>query len=290
MKLSAKDIIDSMRTELEDDAGAQGSYFSDDVLLQCVRRVHNKMVHLAVESAEDFFGRITDANVAAGQDIFPLFDDFLKLRLLEYRPGGTGEPRQIIEGRKVEGLFGFGTGLGGPSDKAYAIFGDDIQIDPKFDQAETAALRQYYIAEPPPPLLGTVAAASSTTITLNSRAPRQDDMLNGTQIEITEGTGAGQIRTISDYVGLTRVATISSAWSTVPDTTSKYATFTRVPSLFHDLLIVGGIQRAKQSRDENSAAYADEENDLFERYEEFCEQRSMAGRVELPFDAGDGLG
>jgi hypothetical protein len=41
-------------------------------------------------------------------------------------------------------------------------------------------------------------------------------------IYIIAGTGAGQIRPIIDYVGNTRVATISPAWTTQPDGTSEY--------------------------------------------------------------------
>jgi hypothetical protein len=42
-------------------------------------------------------------------------------------------------------------------------------------------------------------------------------------ITIVAGTGVGQQRTISSYVASTRVATVSTGWTTTPDTTSVYS-------------------------------------------------------------------
>lgn len=69
---------------------------------------------------------------------------------------------------------------------------------------------------------GTAQAGGATTITLVSTASAVDDTYNTQTIYIYSGTGAGQARTISDYVGATKVATISAAWATNPDATSKY--------------------------------------------------------------------
>ena len=64
-------------------------------------------------------------------------------------------------------------------------------------------------------------AADATTVTLREGVSTTDDAYNGCAIYIYEGTGAGQILTISDYVGSTRVLTTSTA-SPVLDATSKY--------------------------------------------------------------------
>tara|TARA_B100000925_G_scaffold108430_1_gene79997 strand:- start:11185 stop:14307 length:3123 start_codon:yes stop_codon:yes gene_type:complete len=70
--------------------------------------------------------------------------------------------------------------------------------------------------------IGTVqGAADATTVTLREGVSTTDDAYNGCAIYIYEGTGAGQILTISDYVGSTRVLTTSTA-SPVLDATSKY--------------------------------------------------------------------
>jgi len=67
----------------------------------------------------------------------------------------------------------------------------------------------------------TAQAGGSATITLDSGASSTDDIFNGSVIRTTGGTGSGQTRAISDYVGSSKVATVSVAWTTQPasDTT-----------------------------------------------------------------------
>jgi hypothetical protein len=70
--------------------------------------------------------------------------------------------------------------------------------------------------------VGIAAAGTSTTITLDSSASSTDDFYNNELIHIDAGTGEGQVRVITDYVGSTKVATVHTAWTTNPDTTSEY--------------------------------------------------------------------
>lgn len=76
---------------------------------------------------------------------------------------------------------------------------------------------------------GLTNAATSTTITLSIDVTGANNegyfanVANSNVISIVAGTGAGQQRTISSYVASTRVATVSSAWTTTPDTTSVYS-------------------------------------------------------------------
>ena len=70
--------------------------------------------------------------------------------------------------------------------------------------------------------MGTAQSGAASTITLASTASATDDAYNGMQVWIVDKTGKGQVRTISDYVGSTRVATVSAAWTTQPDSTSVY--------------------------------------------------------------------
>ena len=68
----------------------------------------------------------------------------------------------------------------------------------------------------------TAQAGGTDTITLDTGAVATDDIYNGSTIKITAGTGSGQNRIISDYVGSTKVATVSEAWTTQPDNTSEF--------------------------------------------------------------------
>lgn len=74
---------------------------------------------------------------------------------------------------------------------------------------------------------GTAQAGAAGTITLDAGASATDHLYEGEWIVLTGGTGAGQAREISGYVGATKVATVSLAWTTNPDATSL---FTVVPS------------------------------------------------------------
>jgi hypothetical protein len=73
---------------------------------------------------------------------------------------------------------------------------------------------------------GAAQAGTSTTITLKSTASATDDIYNGMYVTITSGTGAGQIRIIEDYVGSTKVATVTPAWTVTPNGTSNYSVTT----------------------------------------------------------------
>ena len=70
--------------------------------------------------------------------------------------------------------------------------------------------------------IGTVKnATDATTVILREGASTTDDAYNGSSIYIYEGTGAGQILLISDYVGSSKTLTTGTA-SPVLDATSKY--------------------------------------------------------------------
>ena len=69
---------------------------------------------------------------------------------------------------------------------------------------------------------GTAQAGAASTITLEAGASATDDLYNFEQIAIIDGTGAGQGRLITDYVGSTKVATVDRAWTVNPDATSIY--------------------------------------------------------------------
>ncbi len=70
---------------------------------------------------------------------------------------------------------------------------------------------------------GTAGAGAASTITLDGSASATDSLYNGASVAILSGTGVGQDRVITGYVGSTKVATVSRAWTTNPDNTSVFA-------------------------------------------------------------------
>lgn len=69
---------------------------------------------------------------------------------------------------------------------------------------------------------GTAQAGGASTITLASGASSTNSFYNNCAVTITGGTGSGQVRNVSGYVGSTKVATVDVAWDTPPDATSTY--------------------------------------------------------------------
>lgn len=68
----------------------------------------------------------------------------------------------------------------------------------------------------------TAQAGVAGTITLDASASATNSLYNGCIIAITSGTGAGQTRLITAYVGATKVASITPNWTTNPDSTSIF--------------------------------------------------------------------
>ena len=67
---------------------------------------------------------------------------------------------------------------------------------------------------------GTATAGGANTLTNSAKAWTTNQWTNS-QIRITAGTGAGQIRTVASNTGT--VITVSSNWGTNPDATSQYS-------------------------------------------------------------------
>jgi hypothetical protein len=64
--------------------------------------------------------------------------------------------------------------------------------------------------------IGLAQAGATTTVTLDSAASAVNGYYQEASILLTGGTGAGQSRTITNYVGSTKVATVNRAWATNP--------------------------------------------------------------------------
>ncbi|HPN32796.1 MAG TPA: hypothetical protein PKY81_17735, partial [bacterium] len=66
-----------------------------------------------------------------------------------------------------------------------------------------------------------ITAIGATTIKSGALTAATNDYYNNWGIYITDGTGAGQFRRITDYDGTTKTATVES-WDITPDTNSKF--------------------------------------------------------------------
>lgn len=63
---------------------------------------------------------------------------------------------------------------------------------------------------------------NSSVILLDSGSSGTDDVYNGLSLFIASGLGAGQIRAISDYSGVSKTVTLSSGFTISPNTSSEF--------------------------------------------------------------------
>jgi hypothetical protein len=95
--------------------------------------------------------------------------------------------------------------------------------DAVWDEARADHVSSGTFGETEQPIrVATAQAGAASTITLDSSASATNDLYNFNIIRILSGTGAGQSRQISDYVGSSKVATVGLAWTVVPDNTSVF--------------------------------------------------------------------
>ena len=97
----------------------------------------------------------------------------------------------------------------------------EVNIE-EIDDDENAALAMEYIYDGRYNRAGTAQSGGADTIQLAATASATDDYYNESLLVIVGGTGIGQARMISDYVGGSTNATVCHAWATNPDATSIY--------------------------------------------------------------------
>lgn len=103
-----------------------------------------------------------------------------------------------------------------------------------YDDANTVPIDEPFEVRPNPYLHdGLAQAGGSSTITLQSDASATDNQYQDGYVWIIDGTGAGQQRQITGYVGSTKIATVDQPWRVNPDATSVYVVQpgNKVPSL-----------------------------------------------------------
>lgn len=86
-----------------------------------------------------------------------------------------------------------------------------------------------------PKLSGLAQGGAVGYITLDAGSSLANDFYSGWTVHITGGTGSGQTRIISTYIGATKIANVSVDWVTPPDATSTYDLFnTTRTAMFYD--------------------------------------------------------
>lgn len=107
---------------------------------------------------------------------------------------------------------------------------------------------------------GTAQAGGASSITLASTASATNDIPVYSSIAIISGTGAGQSRQVSDYVGSSKVATVSIPWTTQPDNTSRYIVLPLGVDAATVSAIAAGIWNALRSAHTQAGSFGERVN------------------------------
>lgn len=218
----------------------------------------------AVTIKNNFFIKREDGGGVAGYRGIKVFADGPVIVGNQFNSGGTISPItsgdaaiEIAGGQfgHVSGNYGFNSGIlvwvktGTSSttvtdNKAATL--TEVSI-PLFDEGATTINFNNTQEQAKSVRANTAQAGAASTITLDAGASAVDNYYRGMWIHTTGGTGAGQTRFISSYVGSTKVATVSQAWGVNPDATTTFRVemFGEVgaqvyASLQHDFFTQGG--------------------------------------------------
>lgn len=170
---------------------------------------------------------------------------------------------------------------------SYDFRGNNLVLEPTPMETSANCFKLIYQGLPPRLHSGTAQAGGATTITLSTDADPRDDYYNGSSVYIVSGTGVGQIRMITDYVGLTRVATVAT-WTSNPGVTSVYSTLMHpdFPEQFHEMIPLYAAKKAFLKERARGTVTTYDDSDLKEleaQFVEFTEERTEARKFVQPW-------
>lgn len=238
--LNCKQIVDQVRTSL-DEAGVSSAKWSDTEVVRAINRAKDYYVNQINKSHPEILLKKGDPiTIVDGTELYNLPGDFKAMRRVETASKEKLELIPMDYKEQARGTNDYDDAA--LRRRAYYMLGNQIGV-----LNYTGDITPYYLRKVPDLHYGTVEAVTDTTMTFDSTpnasssgdytVRRNDDYYNNLTVEIFSGTGAGQERVISDYVGLTKIATVAN-WTTNPDTSSLYALKYDLPVEVDDLIIL----------------------------------------------------
>lgn len=137
---------------------------------------------------------------------------------------------------------------------SFTLRNEKVSILPTPSTAVTDAYKVYFSPSFGNMIQGTLSGGAASTATLFTGAPNwtsnygtpdvRDNYYRGMTILILTGSGAGEYRKISAYVGSTRVCTVDSAWTNTPTDASTFCIMCPVPEDHHETVVAFAAYRA----------------------------------------------
>lgn len=208
---------------------------------------------------EGYFEETYNFALVSGQEGYNLPSNFtagqkqaIRVAILERKISNAWVPCEFRR-RYTEANPTDGAGVADAYVPSYKFRGRQIILEPTPVSDEDAAnTRLTYVYMPPRLRSTNCAAGASTTgaeaqVRLDDGADPRDDYYVGARVHIVSGTcdAVGQTRTITDYDGNTKIATLDSAWTirtVVANTNPKAVDIFSIlihddfPEIFHELI------------------------------------------------------
>jgi len=211
-----------------------------DYWAKCHNDAQMEIQNILIAAAQDYFLKAKDITITAGTQEYDLPNDTIQVRALERVDATYGNYNLYPISVNDRNVLGTNNLLSQPlmSPRMAYFFGMKFGV---VDYQESCTVRDLYVKRLPDVHYGVVADLSATTITLDA-APdlgsvpsNVDDYFIGAKVTLISGTGAGQTRDITDYVGSTRVATVAT-WTTNPDNSTVYEIVCEIPANHHAVI------------------------------------------------------
>lgn len=280
--MHALDLFTRVRDDLL--ASAANQKWTDAQVYRYLNRAYRKVWGEQTTLFESWGLKRSTIDLVASTEMYSLPADCKKIVLIEYLYNGVYYP---IKDVPYQDTYQFSAALVNPytieiNSKRYYELGAQIGVVPTPSSSLVAGIRVTYYPSSGGIHAGTVAAVTgsgpSTAITLATGASDDDDAYNDQYVSITSGTGAGQKAQITDYVGATKVATVTFA--TAPTTASAYAIWPKTEKEMDELIIIQADRDLLLVQDPAAARlFADVYNIERKRRVEEMEQRNLEPRM-----------
>lgn len=275
-----------------------GGFISDDDIDTWANEGYIKYCLRLMLTDQGFFEKTKQLAIVAGQeeiDIPSAFTDAIKHQKTTLLERVLPNDRIPLRFRRRYDQANVYTGSGAAGTAylpTYKFRGNKIILEPTpdFSEAASASSGLLLTCQVMPARLRckNAVSATPTTIVLDNGADPRDYYYAGERIFIVSGTGAGQIRNITAYVGATQTATVDVSWGTNPDQTSVYAILPNqdFPEPFHELLSLYPSKCAfmkERSRGIVNTFDAERLKELEKDFQDYTQERTTARKYTQPW-------
>ncbi len=280
----------NLATHVRDTVDEPSAEFWDNPrLYRAVSRAAEKVWRKCVASGSQPLLRSHTFATVAGTKLYTLPDHLVRVRRVSRVEADGGlTPIDPIDGlnARPRRRLGAATNWGSQGRPRHLLHGRDLELRPEPTSVYTVQVD--FIPTHPDLATGTAAAGGASSITLASDADPRSHYYVGADIAIASGTGAGQVRRISAYAGDTKVATVSTAWTTAPDATSVYATAAVCPEWAQEWLVLEAVVLLLRMDDRDPATYLRELGEMMPDIRRLLRKRNTMDRERIAARDPDG--